>query len=316
MLGRVHQRERHCQHIREQERTPPTPDAPPQERRHHRGHACMQRRDSRHQVHAGLPRVDQRARRLQMQRAPAAGGDPLHEVVGAGVAGMHRTEQPAVGNTRRAAEHAPGVRRAARDVGGGAFRGRPWRRGRQQDVADQRGEGQHQESPDECRPVVAVAQPQEPGDRIRQDEKRHVHRADAHFPPRRMRHLEVFLQPHRRHHAEEQPAVHLWLQLPQGGRPDQGRCTPAEVVEQQDQGERQPVADDRQHFPAAADAGGDQPRRDVEQQQFTVERQPRREAAVDHHQQPHRHGAAPKQRQTVFASFRGVTGRFDGCFKR
>lgn len=100
----------------------------------------MQGGNRRDQVHAGLPGVDQSSGGLQMQRSPAASGDPLHKNVGTRPGGMHSPEQPAVGNARRAPVHAVGVGRTAGDIGWGAAGGRPrWGCG-QDDIDDERGE--------------------------------------------------------------------------------------------------------------------------------------------------------------------------------
>jgi hypothetical protein len=274
----------------------------------------MQRRNGGHQVHTGLPRVDQNPGRLQMQRAPATGGDALHEVVGTGLAELHSAQQPAVGNTGRVTEHAGWVGRAGGDVVGGAARRSPgWRRG-QDNVNQQRGK-RHREEPPRIRfPHFSVAQPQEAGDRIRHDEKRHVDRADDHFPPRRLRHLQAFLQPHRGQHPEEQPSVDRWLKLPKRGRPDQCGGAPAQVVQHQDKSKRQPVPDHHQHFAAAPNAGGDQSRSDIEQQQLTIECQPGGQAAIHHHDRPDRDGDTPNNSEPPICRRPSVTMviRLDG----
>ncbi len=211
MLGRIDQGKRHYQPVRGQQRTQPRLDPAPQEHHHHRRHPGMQRGNGRHQVDAGLPRVDQRARRLQMQRAPAPCGDPLHERVRAGLMGAHHAQQAAVGHIGRVSEHAVRVGRAGVDVGGGAAGGRPGRRGRQQHVDDQSGERQCDEPAHKSRPIVAATQPQQSGHDVGQDEKRHVDAADGHLPPGRLRLFELLLQPHRRGRPEEQPTVHPGL---------------------------------------------------------------------------------------------------------
>ncbi len=198
MLGGVHQHEGHRQRISHQQRAPLGLDTAPQKHRDHCGQCGVQRRNCRDQIHAELLRVDQRASRLQMQRSIAASGDPLNEVVGTGLAGVHRSQQPTVADTRGTSEHASRIGRAADDVGRGAASGRPRRRRRQNDVDDERGEGQRHEPPDKRCPIAPVAQPEHSGDRIRQDEKRHVDAADDHFPPGWLRHLDVLLQPDRR----------------------------------------------------------------------------------------------------------------------
>jgi hypothetical protein len=223
-----------------------------------------------------------------MQRSPAAGGDPLHELVGAGLAGVHRTQQPAVGNTGRAVKHARRVGRAISDIGGSATGRGPRRRGRQRHVHRERGERQRDEPADELRPLGAVAQPEHTGNDIRQDEKRHVDAADDDFPPGWLGHLDVLLQPDRRHGAEEQPTVRGGLKLPQRWGPEHVGGTAAEVVEDQHEGEWQPVAQYREHFLSAADTRGDQSGGDVEQQQFPVERQAICRGPVDHHRRPDR----------------------------
>jgi hypothetical protein len=215
VLGGIHQHKRHRQRVGHQQGAPPPGNPAPQKNRNHRGQRGMQRGDRRHQVHAGLPRVDQRSGRLQVQRSPAAGGDPFHELMGAGLASVHRAQQPAVGDPRRAFEHAAGVGRAIGDIGRGAAGGRPgWRRWHDH-VDRERGERQREEPSDERRPLASVLQPKHSGDQVGQDKKRHVNAADNHFPPRRLRHLDALLQPHRREGAEEQPAVRLGLELPE-----------------------------------------------------------------------------------------------------
>lgn len=89
MLGRVHQGKRHGQHVAEQHCPPGQAHPAPQKHRHHGRQPGVQRRNRGHQVDTGLSRVDQDPGRLQMQRAPAAGGDALHEIVGTGLAELH-----------------------------------------------------------------------------------------------------------------------------------------------------------------------------------------------------------------------------------
>lgn len=228
-----------------------------------------------------------------MQRPPATGGDALHELVSAGLAHVHCAQKSAVGNARGATEHARWVGRPAGDLGRRTARGRPRRRGRQGDVPDERGERQRDEPPDEGRPLGSVAQPQHSGDHIRQHEERHVDAADDDFPPRRLGHLDVLLQPDGRDVTEKQPAVRGRLELPEGRRTEHVGRPAAEVVEHQHQGERQPVADHREHLVPLPDAGRDQAGRDVEQQQFAVERQPVHRGPVDHDRSPAGDGDAP-----------------------
>jgi len=228
-----------------------------------------------------------------MQRPPAASGNPLHELVSARLARMHRAQQSAVGNARSASVHARRVGRAAGDVGRCAARGRP-RRGRGQDYVDgDRRERQRNEPTDECRPVGPVVQPEHPRDRIRQDEERHVDAADDHFPPGRLRHLDALLQPHRRDGAEEQPAISIGLESPERGRAEHVSRTATEVVEHQHECERQPIAHDGEHLVPAADARGDEAGSDVQQQQFAVERDPVRRGSVGDHQGPRADGDTP-----------------------
>ncbi len=241
MLGGIHQDEGHRQRIGHQQRAPAASDASPQEHRDHRGDRGVQRRDRRDQIDAGLPGVEQCSGRLQMQRSPAAGGDPFHELVSAGPARVHRAQQPAVRNTRGPVEHAGRVGRPAGDIDRRAAGCRPRRRGRQDHVHDQGRERQRDESSDESRPFGPVAQPENPGDHVRQDEERHVDAADGYLPPGRLRHLDVLLQPHRRDSAEKQPAVRVWLESPQGRCAEHVGRTPTEVVQHQYQRERQPV---------------------------------------------------------------------------
>jgi hypothetical protein len=246
----------------------------------------MQRWDRRDQIHTELLRVDQRTSRLQVQRSIAASGDSLNEEVGARLASVHRSQQPTVAHTCGTSEHAARVGRPADDVGRGAPSFCPRRRRRQNDVDDERGEGQRHEAPDKRRPIAPVAQPEHSGDHVRQDEKRHVDAADDHFPPRRLRHLDAFLQPHRRDGPEEQPPVRIGLELPQRRRSEQLRCSPAEVIEQQKKRKWQPIADDGKDLATAADARGDKPGGDIEQHQFAVEGQPLGHGPVDHDNSP------------------------------
>jgi len=245
MLGGVHQHEGHRQWVCHQQQTPPPAYPAPQEDRDHRGQSRVQRGNRCDLVDAGLPGVDQHSGRLQMQRSPATSGNPLHELIGPGVAGVHRAQQPAVGETCGAPVHAVRAGRAAGDVGRGAAGGCPRRRGREHHIDGDRGERQRDESADECRPVASVTQPQHSGDDVRQHEEGHVDAAEDHFPPRRLRHLDALLQPYRRHGAEEQPAVSVGLELPEGGRTEQRRRPAAEVVQHQHQREGQPVANHR-----------------------------------------------------------------------
>ena len=240
-----------------------------------------------------------------MQRSPTAGRDPLHELMSAGLAHMHRAEQPAVGNARGAAKHARRVGRAAGDVGRRAARGRPRRCGRQDDVDDQCGERQCDEPPHEGRPLGSVAQPEHPGDHIRQHEERHVDAADDHFPPRGLGHLDVLLQPDCREGAEKQPAVRVRLELPERGGTEHVGRPAAEVIEHQHQGERQPVADHREHLVPLPDTGRDQAGRDVEQQQFAVEGQPVHRGPVGHDDSPAGDGDAPRPGEPMLAAGRG-----------
>ena len=193
MLGGIHQDEGHRQWVGDQQRAPAAPDPSPQEHRDHRRHRGVQRWNRGDQVHAGLPGVEQGSGRLQMQRSPAAGGDPLNELVGFGSAPVHRTQQSAVGNTRGAAEHARRVGRPTGDIGRCAARRRPRRRCRHHHVHRERAERQGDEPADERRPLGPVVQPEHTGDHVGQDEKRHVDAADDDFPPRWLRHLEVLL---------------------------------------------------------------------------------------------------------------------------
>jgi hypothetical protein len=280
------------------------PDPPPQEDRDHRGQRGVQRGNRRDQIHAGLSGVDQRSGRLQVQRSPAASGDPLNELVGTGLASVHRAQQSAVGNSRRASVHAAWIGRATDDVGSGAARGRPRRRRRHDHVHDERGERQRDEPPDECRPVVSIVQPEHAGDHVRQDEKRHVDAADDHFPPRWLRHFQALLQPHCRDGAEEQPAVSVGLESPECRRPEQRRCPTAEVVEQQHKREREPIAQNPESLATTTDACGDQPSGDVEQQQFAIECQPVRQGPVGHHQCPGRDGHPPRKPEPTLAAGR------------
>ncbi len=233
----------------------------------------MQRRDGGHQVDAGLTLVEQRAGDVEMQSVEATGGDPLDEVAGAVVQRRDGSQQPPVGG-RAGPEHARRVGRATADVGGLTAGRRPRRGGRQHRVDRQRGERQCHEPAHERLPDLPVAQPQGTGHHVGQDEERHVDGADHHLPPRRGGHLQAFLQPHRGHCAEEHPPVDLGLPGPLGRRADQVGRSPAEVVDQQDHGERQPVPEDEDH-PLPADAGGQQTGAHVEQDQFAVERQTR-----------------------------------------
>jgi hypothetical protein len=262
----------------------------------------MQRGNRRHQIHAGLPGVEQRAGRLEVQRPPAPSGDPLHELVGAGLAHVHRAQQAAVGNARGAVEHARRVGRATGDVGRCAARGRPGRRGRQHHVHRERRERQGHEAADECRPLGAVTQPEHPGHGIGQHEERHVDAADQHLPPRRLRQLDVLLQPHRRERAEKHPPIGVGLELPERRGAERVGRAAAEVVEHQDQSERQPIAHHRKHFVSASDAGRDQPGGDVQQQQFTVEGQSVGDGAVDHHRGPRGDGDAARPDESTLAA--------------
>jgi hypothetical protein len=270
----------------------------------------MQRGNRRDQIHAGLSGIEQCSGRLQMQRSPAACRDPLDEQVGAGLAFVHRAQQPAVRDTGGASEHAGRAGRAGGDVGRGAAGGCPRRCGRQHDVDDERDERQHDKPPDKRRPVASAAQPEHAGDDIGQDEKRHVDAADDHFPPRRLRHFDALLQPHRRHGAEEQPAVRLWLEMPQGGRSEQRCGASTEVVNHQDQREREPVAHDREQLVSTTDAGRSEPGRDIDQQQLAVERESVGQTSVSDNQCPHGDCHPPGQRPPSLPSCRRAN-RFD-----
>lgn len=239
-----------------------------------------------------------------MQGPPTAGGNPLHELVSTRLTHLHRAQQSAVVNTCSASVHARRVRRAAGDVGRCAARGRP-RWGRRQDHVDgDRSERQRNEPTDECRPVGPVVQPEHARDRVRQDEKRHVNAADDDFPPRGQRQLDALLQPHRRDSAEEQPAISIGLESPERGRAEHVRRTTAEVVEHQYERERQPIAHDGEHLVPAADARGNEPGSDVQQQQFAVERDPVRHGSVSHHQGPRADGEASCPGERNFAAGR------------
>ncbi len=297
MLRGVHEYEGHCQRVSHQHRPPPALDASPQEHRDHRGQCGVQRGNRRDQIHAGLSGVDQCAGRLQMQRSPAASRDPLNEQLRTGLASAHRAQQPAVRDVSGTSEHAARAGRATGDVGRCAARGCPRRCGRRNDVDDERGEGQRDEPPDKRCPVVSVAQPQHSGDRIGQDEKRHVDAADDDFPPRRLRHLDALLQPHGRDGAEEQPSIRLGLEMPKCWRSEQCGRPPAEVIHQQHNREWEPIAHDRKNFVPATDASGDEPGGDVEQQQFAVECEPVSQSPVGHDEGPAGDRRPPDQRQ-------------------
>jgi hypothetical protein len=193
VLGGIHQCEGHRQHVRCQQRTPPPFDAAPEEQCGHRGQSGVQRWNCRDQIHAGLSVVDQCSGRLQVQRSPAARGDPLHKLVGTGPAGVHGAQQPAIGDTCGRSEHAARIERTTGHVSCGAAGGRPRRCGRQDNEDDERGERQRDKPADKRRPIASVAEPEQSGDHIRQDEVRHVDGADEHLPPRRLRHLDVLL---------------------------------------------------------------------------------------------------------------------------
>jgi hypothetical protein len=216
-----------------------------------------------------------------------------------------------VGLTRSASVHAGRAGRATGDVGSGAAGGCPRRRGGEHHIDDDRGERQRDESADEGRPVASVAQPQHSGDDVRQHEERHVDAADDHFPPRWQWQLDALLQPHRRNGAEEQPAVGVGLKAPERRRAEQRRRAPAEVVQRQHQREGQPITHYDEHLAAPADARGDQPGGDVEQQQFAVERQSVRHAAVNHHQCPGRDRRPAPDREPTLATTR--VDLVDGC---
>jgi hypothetical protein len=275
----------------------------------------MQRGDRRDQVHAGLSGVEQCSGRLQMQRPPAASRDPLDEEVGAGLAFVHGAQQPAVGDACGTSEHAVRAGRARGDVGRGAAGGCPWRCRRQHDVDDERHEGQHDEPSDKSRPVASVAQPEHAGNDIGQHEKRHVDTADDHFPPRRLRHLDALLQPHRRDGAEKQPSVRLGLEMPEGARSDQCGRASAEVIHDQHQREREPVAHDCERLVPATDAGRNEPGRDVEQQQLAVEREPVGQGPVGHDKRPRGDRRPAGQRQPTLVHRRvsasGTSDRLD-----
>jgi hypothetical protein len=306
VLGGVHQHEGHCQRVSHQQWTPPRLYQPPQKDRGHRRHCGMKRGNRCDQIHAGLSGVDQRSCRLQVQRSPATSRYPLDEEVGTGLASVHGAQQPAVRDVCGASEHAVRVGGATADVGRRAAGGCPRRCCRQHDVDNERGEGQRDEPSDIRCPVAAVEQPEHSRDHIRQDEKRHIDAADDHFPPRRMRHLDALLQPHGRDGAEEQPPVRLGLEMPQRRRSNQRCRSPAEVVHQQHKRERQPVAHDREYLVPSADAGGDQPGGDIEQQQFAIKCEPVRQRPVGHDKGPGSDRRPPRECQPALAGFAGV----------
>jgi hypothetical protein len=301
MLGGVDQHEGHRQRVSHQQRAPPRPDTAPQEHRDHRGHCGVQGGNRRDEINAGLSRVDQCSGRLQMQGSPAASRDPLNEEVGAGLASVHAAQQSAVRNTCGTSEHAARIGGAAGDIGRRAAGGCPRRCGRRNNVHDQGGERQRDETPDKGCPVVSVTQPKHPRDQIGQDEKRHVDAADDHFPPRGLRHLNALLQPHRGDGAEEQPSIGLGLKLPKRGRSEHCCRAAAEVIERQHERKRKPIAHNPQHLVPATDAGGDEPGGDVEQQQFAVECEPVRQRPVGHHKGPGSDRHPPREREPSLA---------------
>jgi hypothetical protein len=246
----------------------------------------MQRGNRCDQIHARLSGVEQSSRRLQVQRSPATSGDPLHKMMGAGLTSVHGAQQAAVRDVCGASEHAVRVGRVTGDVGRRAAGGCPRRCCREHDVDNERGEGQRDEPSDKRCPVASTAQPEHAGDNIGQDEKRHVDAAYDHFPPRRLRHLDAFLQPHGRDGAEEQPSVRLGLELPQRRRADERCRSPADVIHQQHKRERQPVAQDREYLTPSTDAGGDKPGGDIKQQHFAIECEPVRQGPVGHDKGP------------------------------
>jgi len=236
-----------------------------------------------------------------MQGSPAASRDPLNEEVGTGLASVHAAQQPAVMHTYRTSEHAPRVGRATGDITRRAAGGCPRRCGRQNNVDDQRRERQGNEPPDKGGPVVSVVQPEHPGDHIGQHKKRHVDAADDHFPPWGLRQLHALLQPHRRDGTEEQPSVGLGLELPKRGRSEHCCRASTEVIEQQHERERKPIAHDREHPVAATDAGGDEPGGDVKQQQFAVECEPIGQRPVGHHKGPGSDRHPPREGEPAVA---------------
>ena len=274
----------------------------------------MQRGNRRDQIHAGLSGVEQCSGRLQMQSSPAARRDPLNEEVRAGLASVHGAQQPALEDTCGTSEHAARAGRASGDVGRGTAGGCPRWCCRQDDVDDEGGEGQRDEPSDKRRPVASVAQPEHSGDNIGQDEKRHVDAANDHFPPRRLRHLDALLQPHRRDGAEEQPPVRLGLEMPQRRRSHQRCRSPAEVIHQQHERERQPVAHDCEYLVPSTDAGGDEPGRDIEQQQFAIECEPVRQGPVGHDKGPGGDRHPPRERAPTLPGFAGVEVKVDDGF--
>ena len=126
---------------------------------------------------------------------------------------------------------------------------------------------------------------QHAGHHVRSEEEGDVDQADDGFPPRRVRLLQVRLQPHGGFVAEEQCLVHVDLQMPLGRPADQQRRAPAVVVEQQHQCERQPIAQHQQRVPPP-DAGCHQAGTDAQQQHVAVVG----DAFVDH---PVRDGQRP-----------------------
>jgi hypothetical protein len=274
----------------------------------------MKRGNRCHQIHAGLPGVDEGSRRLQMQCSPAASRYPLDKLMRTGLSSMHGAQQPAVRDVGGAFEHAVRVGRATGDVGWCAARGRPRRRSWENDVDDQRGERQRDESSNEGRPVASVAQPEHSGDNIGQHEKRHVDAADDHFPPRRLRQLYALLQPDGGDRAEEQPPVRVRLEMPQRRRSDQRCRSPAEVIHQQHKRERQPVAHDCVYLVPSTDTGGDEPGGDVEQQQFAVEGEPVGQSPVDHDKGPGGDRHPSRERQPTLPGLVGIEVEVDCGF--
>jgi hypothetical protein len=247
VLAGVHQGERHRGRVGQQQR-PPAAAYPAEEEDHHEQRECrVQRRHGRHRIRRQLPGVEYVAGAVQPDRLPAPGGDP------------------------------DDLREQA------VLRRPPRRGGRVGEVGDQPEDGQHEPAPRERRPARPVTQPQHDRDAQRGHEMGEVHPAGDDVPPVDAgRVVEALLQPDGGHVTAEQEPVGLDQFDGVRGAALVGQA-PGEVVDHEQQHDRQPVPGEAQVHPTRlvdpdGDRGQPQP---PERQQRVGERQPEKNPPGD-----------------------------------
>jgi len=263
VLAGVDEGERHGERVGEQQRPPPAAHPAEEEDNDEQRERRVQRRHRRHRVGRDLAGVEHVSGAVQPDRLPSA-------------------------------------RRDAGDLWQQAVPGcPPRRRGRVGEVRDQPEDRQGEPASHEGRPPRPVAQPQHHRDGERDDEVREVDPARDDVPPvDAVRVVEVLLQPDGGDVPVEQEPVGL-DQLDRVRSAALVGEAAREVVEDEQQGDRQPVAGEPQvHAPRLVDADGD--RREPEPpegQQRVGEWQPEQHPPGDEADRPDRQCDDPLARR-------------------